>query len=196
MNCARHPQAYKQVVRFWINEDTNRVDITIDRPDRLQLGANVEILVNGQRQTAEVFADVATAGENTLQAAQASIPRDLGAEAWLGDSKDPSGKPDSDMWSFIGNAGDSLIVRLEPDGQGGNNGGAATLRFQGPPTKQVTGELPLRIDVTLGATGKTNIEIEQAALQGKERYRGGYILTIESAQGTIHALNPGDSVEK
>jgi hypothetical protein len=88
-------------------------------------------------------------------------------------------------------------VRLEPDNKGGNNGGHAILRFIGPPRKQVSGELPLRIDIDqLASTGRYDIEIEQAAGQGEERYRGGYTLTIESAQGTIHGLRPDDSVEK
>jgi hypothetical protein len=55
----------------------------------------------------------------------------------------------------------------------------------------------LRIDIAeLGSTGRYDIEIEQAPGQGDERYRGGYTLTIESAQGTIHGLRPTDSVEK
>jgi hypothetical protein len=194
------------VKRFKVNEDTNRVDIKIgirchgpgrcpnDDGDEF---SPLQIFVNGVRQRAETFAETGTEGVNTLQQSQAPSPTELGVEAWLGDTKDPSGTPDSDRWFFLGDAGDSVIVRLEPDNKGGNNEGPAILRFIGPPTKQVSGKLPLRIDVAeLGSTGRYDIEIEQTAGQGDERYRGGYILTIESAQGTIHGLSPTDSVEK
>jgi hypothetical protein len=174
---------------FWVYPDTNRVDITVYK-DRIVTS------VYGGRQTAEASAETATEGVNTLQQSQPRA-RQLGAEAWLGDSQDPSGTSDSDRWFFLGNAGDSLIVRVEPDNKGGNNEGHAILRFIGPPTKQASGKLPLRIDIAeLGSTGRYDIEIEQAPGQGDERYRGGYTLTIESAQGTIHGLRPTDSVEK
>ena len=178
-----------RLVRFKVNKDTNRVDITIDN-------TIIKVAVNGV-ESVEASAETAAEGVNTLQQSQAPSPTQLSVEAWLGDSQDPSGRPDSDRWFFLGNAGDSVIVRVEPDNKGGNNGGHATLRFIGPPTKQVSGELPMRIDVDqLGSTGRYDIEIEQAAGQGEEHYRGGYTLTIESAQGTIHGLTPGDSVEK
>jgi hypothetical protein len=179
---------------FNVNEDTNRVDIKIGSSRESFF---IQVYVNGVRQTAEASAETATEGVNTHQQSQAPSPTELGVEAWLGDTQDPSGTPDNDRWFFLGNAGDSLIVRLEPDNKGGNNGGHAILRFIGPPTKQVSGELPLRIDIDqLASTGRYDIEIEQAAGQGEERYRGGYTLTIESAQGTIHGLRPDDSVEK
>jgi hypothetical protein len=121
-------------------------------------------------------------------------------ESFLGESRnDVSDGPaagESDIFYFVANAGDHLTVRLEADGVKGNNGGQATLRFIGPPTKQVSGELPLRIDVAqLSSTGRYDIEIEQAAGQGEEGYRGGYILTVESSLGNIERLVPTDSVE-
>jgi hypothetical protein len=184
------------VTEFDVNADTNRVDITATgaiSPGKDRL----DVSVYGVKRTAEASAETATEGVNTVQQSQALSPRELAAEAWLGDTKDASGTPDSDRWFFSGNAGDSLIVRLEPDNKGGNNKGQAILRFMGPPTKQVSGKLPLRIDIDqLRSTGRYDIEIEQAVVQGEERYKGGYTLTIESAEGTIHGLRPTDSVEK
>ena len=103
--------------------------------------------------------------------------------------------PDSNVFAFHGNASDSVTVRLEADGVSGNNGGQATLRFVGPPAKQVTGTLPLEFHVGLGSTARYNIAIEQPVVQGAERYRGGYILTVKSSLGNIEKLVPTDSVD-
>lgn len=103
------------------------------------------------------------------------------------------------MFRIVGNAGDSVTVRLDPDTRGGNNGGHATLRFVGPPAQQVTDALtvehPQTITVQLDSTRSYDIAVEQEGL-GDERYKGGYILTVESAQGKLYKLAPFDSVEK
>ena len=121
-------------------------------------------------------------------------------ESFLGESRDNvSDGPapgDSDVFYFVGNAGDTVRVRLEADGVRGNNGGKATLRFVGPLAREVTGTLPLELPpVQLGSTARYDIAIEQAAGQGDEHYRGGYILTVESSLGNIERLVPTDSVE-
>ena len=195
---------YPQRRSFQLKEDANRVDITLDRI-RFIGEYDITVSINGVIQKkigGEGFGETASAGGNTVEQPRASSPIELAAEARLGDSQDPSGRPDSDKWSFFGNAGDSITLRLEPDTTGGNNGGQATLRFVGPPTRQVTGALrPVFgqerwITVELGSTGRHEVAVEQADRQGTERYRGGYILTVESAKGTIHGLMPGDSVEQ
>ena len=58
----------------------------------------------------------------------------------------------------------------------------------GPTARQVSGELPKRITAELDATGRYEIAIEQAAQFEERRYRGGYILTVESSQGKIRTL--------
>jgi len=148
---------------------------------------------------AEALSETTPDGMNTVEQSPAPSPtrvRRLPVKAWLGDSRDPSGIPDSDVFHFFGTAGDSVTVRLEADTEGGNNGGEATLRLMGPTARQVSGELPKRITAELSATGRYEIEVAQSAEQGEKRYRGGYILTVESSQGTIRELIPANSVEK
>jgi hypothetical protein len=133
----------------------------------------------------------------TAEQSQASSPKEVSVDAWLGDSKDAaSGIPESDKFSFEGTSGDTVTLRLEADPQRGNNGGKATLRFGGPPAQQVTGTLPKTITVQLAATGKCEIAVEQPSGGGEEDYRGAYILRVESAQGEIKTLYPTRSVEK
>ena len=103
---------------------------------------------------AEALSETAPDGMNTVEQSQAPSPRRVSVKAWLGDSRDPSGTPDSDVFHFMGTAGDSVTVRLEADTQGGNNGGEATLRLMGPTARQVSGELPKRITAELDATGR------------------------------------------
>ena len=176
-----------------VNRGTNRVNVTLEYQPS---GFFTIATPTGGNQRAQSFGETATDATNILEQSQTSSPTELSVNAWLGDSKDPSGTPDSDMFHFAGEAGDSVTVRLETDPRGGNNGGQATLRFVGPPTKQVSGELPKRVDVTLGSTGRYDIVVEQPGEQGEERYRGGYILTVESLQGNVRRLVPSNSVEK
>ena len=63
----------------------------------------LQVFVYGVRQTAEASAETGTEGVNTVQQSQAPSPIELGVEAWLGDTQDPSGTPDSDRWFFLGN---------------------------------------------------------------------------------------------
>lgn len=167
--------------------NTNRVDITVDPlPDRR---FDIRVSTGGNRTVAALDA--------TAEQSQAPSPKEVSVDAWLGDSKDnPSGIPESDVFSFLGTAGDTVTIRLEADTRRGNNGGDATLRFGGPPAQQVTGALPKRITVELASTGKYQIAVEQPLGGDEKDYRGGYILKVESAQGAIKALVPARSVEK
>jgi len=191
------PAGHKTAVtEFDVNADTYRVDITVI--GKISPGMDrIVVSVYPAPRRAEASSETATEGVNAVQQSEAHSAPQLAAKAYLGDSQVPSGTLDNDRWFFLGNAGDSVIVRLEPDNKGGNNEGNAILRFIGPPTKQVSGKLPLRIDIAqLASTGRYDIEIEQAVGQGEEGYKGGYTLTIESAEGTIHGLRATDSVEK
>jgi hypothetical protein len=186
---------------FLLKRPANRVNITIDDVPNGKWHINVSTAGGVSSgvpapQRGEAFGEMATGGTNTLEQNEAPSRTELSVKSWLGDSQDPSGRPDSDVFHFVGNAGDSVTLRLEADTRGGNNGGHATLRFVGPPARQVTGELPKRITVELGSTGRYDIAIEQAVGQGERRYRGGYFLTVESSQGDIQRLVPTDSVEK
>lgn len=191
-SCGRFPGDVKVRKVFFLHEDDNFVNITVEKRGIL---FNYDIKISTGASSPKKTGELAAEGINTLQESQVPPPRELAAEAWLGDSKDPSGRPDSDMFSFVGAAGDTVRLRLDPDTKGGNNEGHATLRFVGPPAREVTGTLPLQFPIQLGSTAKYDIAIEQPGGQ-VERYRGGYILRIESAQGTIHGLMPADSVEK
>jgi len=63
-------------------------------------------------------------------------------------------------------------------------------------TAALTIEHPHTITVQLDSTRDYDIAVEQSEEQGELRYRGGYILTVESAQGNSHRLQPLNSVEK
>lgn len=181
-----------------IDRPTNRVNITLEELPTGRIGVKFSA---GGKKGAAASSEIATGGLNELEQSQTSSPKEVSVKAWLGDSQDPSGRPDSDMFSFLGNAGDTVRVRLEPDNQGGNNGGHATLRFVGPPARQVTGVLTaehpntFNFPVELDSTRRYDIVVEQPEGPRTERYEGGYILTVESSLN-IERLVPQDSVEK
>jgi len=148
-------------------------------------GASIDITASGGRI------------KTTVNSGSKNITK---TESFLGESgnnvSDGPAAGDGDVFYFVANAGDTVRVRLEADGVRGNNGGKATLRFIGPVAGEVTGTLPLELPpVQLGSTTRCDIAIEQAAGQGDEQYRGGYILTVESSLGNIERLVPTDSVE-
>jgi len=169
----------------------NRVDFTVDPLP----GNRYDIRVStGGNRTVEAL-------DETAEQSQAPSPKEVSVDAWLGDSKDsPSGIAESDVFSFFGTAGDTVTIRLEADTRRGNNGGDATLRFGGPPARQVTGALtvehPKTFTVELDSTRKYDIAVEQPLGGDEKDYRGGYILKVESAQGAIKALVPARAVEK
>jgi hypothetical protein len=180
-----------------LERPANHVFITLD--DRPHGSFDIKVSTFKQvpkKEQPAAFSEIASDSTNTIAQSQAPSPREVSVKAWLGDSQDPSGRPDIDVFSFFGTAGDSITMRLDPDTKSGNNGGHAILRFVGPPARQVTGELPKTIRVELDSTRRYDTAVEQAEGQGEERYRGGYILTIESEQGNIRGPVPGDSVEK
>ena len=172
--------------KYFSVENKNRVDITVD-----------PVFSSGRRFDITVSIGGRAVGTLDAEQSQASSSKEVSVDAWLGDSKDAaSGIPESDKFSFFGTAGDTVTIRLEADPQSGNNGGKATLRFGGPPARQVTGALPKTFTVELTSTGRCEIAVEQPSGGGEEDYRGGYTLKVESAQGEIETLMPAVSVEK
>jgi len=102
---------------------------------------------------------------------------------------------DFDIFQFNGTTGDQVKLRLEADPRAGNNGGQAALRINGKSVdQQRTGTLPLEITVPLGSTTTYDITMEEARISPDQRYRGAYILTLESSLGDIDALQPTSSV--
>jgi len=179
---------------FWLERPARRVNITLDDRPNGRFTVNVS---TGGNQQAEALGMISGDSMGTAGHSQATSARQVSVKSWLGDS---TGGPDSDKFRFLGNAGDSITVRLEPDTRGGSNGGQVTLRFMGPPARQVTAALtiehPHTITVQLDSTRDYDIAVEQSEEQGELRYRGGYIQTVESAQGNPHRLQPLNSVEK
>jgi len=182
---------YKRIKFSLERSDVNRVDFTLGgNPAGLY---TITVSVNG-RAVSTIDA----------QQSEASSSKEVSVEAWLGDSKDsPSGIAESDVFSFFGTAGDTVTIRLEADTKVGNNGGIASFAMVDPHKKKLAKKRskmppfhPETITAELAETGSYQIAVEQPSGGGEEDYRGGYILRVESAQGTIKTLIPGLSVEK
>jgi len=185
--------------RFDLVRPTNQVNLTIDEDSRGSptIGVSFSGGAPKNKQSAAASNQIASDSTNAFAQSQGTSPREVSVRSWLGDSQ---GGSDIDMFRIVaGNAGDSVTVRLEPDTRTGNNGRDVTLRFVGPPSKETTGPLtvehPKTITVQLDSTGSYDIAVE-AAGQGQQRYQGGYILTVESAQGKLYKLAPFHTVEK
>ena len=120
--------------------------------------------------------------------------------AHLGDDPKPAA-PDRDTFSFEGSGGDEVTLRLEEDTEAGHIGEQAALILRdaigGVSFEEVRlGALPLEIITTLPATGKYSIVVEQHNISQVVRFRGDYILSLESSSDTIELIEPTDNVEK
>jgi hypothetical protein len=184
--------------RFDLVRPTNQVNLTIDEDRRGR--PTIAVSFSGpprNRQSAAASNQTASDSANAFAQSQGTSPREVSVRSWLGGSQ--SGSAIDRFRIVAGNAGDSVTVRLEPDTRGGNNGGDVTLRFVGPPAKEATGPLtvehPKTITVQLDSTGSYDIAVETAG-HGGERYEGGYILTVESAQGKLYELAPFHTIEE
>ena len=90
---------------------------------------------------------------------------------------------------------DEITVTVEADGESGNNGGNVGLRIRGNSIDQeVEGVLPLEISVMLPMADTYLIEIKQPKKPKDKRFRGNYILSVESAVG-IESIKPTNDVE-
>ena len=125
-------------------------------------------------------------------------PCSTGVSSFLGDNvKQEKSKRDVDEFNINGKEGDEVTLRLESDPRTGNNGGQATLMLTGNSLNEaVSGALPLEITSTLPATGDYSIVVAQPKGSNVERYRGDYMLTVDSSLGDSVSLRPTASVEK
>jgi hypothetical protein len=133
----------------------------------------------------------------SLSVDKPSPPCHSSVSSFLGDNpKQEKSKRDKDEFLFDGRDGDEVTLRLESDPREGNNGGTASLAISGNSLDESTsGALPLELDVTLPADGKYSIIVEQPRRPKDQRFRGAYILDVESATG-VGLIEPTNNVEK
>ena len=117
--------------------------------------------------------------------------------AFLGDNpRQFKSKPDTDVFQFIGSAGDEVMLRLEADPNDGNNGGEASFGLHGDSLNEATnGNLPLEINATLPANTVYSISVEQMRNTRGLRYRGSYTVILDSQAG-VDLIEPTKNVEK
>ena len=125
------------------------------------------------------------------------------ATATLGDSPSGSGT-DRDSYLLEGLAGDALTLRLEGDGETGQQGDLAVLRLiakGGGFRRTESGKLPLTLSAVLPKNGSYLIEVrplgKKNATPGSGEsgpLRGAYQLTAENAGG-VESLVPTADVE-
>lgn len=134
---------------------------------------------------------------NKLFVERPAPPCSSSVASFLGDNpKQEKSKPDSDVFLFDGGDGDEVSLRLDANPQEGNNGGNATLGISGNSLNESTlGTPPLELDVTLPADGEYSIIVEQPKRPKDQRFRGAYILDVESATG-VGLIEPTNNVEK
>lgn len=128
------------------------------------------------------------------------IPTAALAAAALGDDFKIA-KPDRDTFSFDATEGDEITLRLEENLSTGHLGSQATLRLEGGPLRKgdevVTGDVPFEMSVTIPATGRYEIMVEQTKEKGispEEMFRGNYFLLLKSFLGDFELI-PGNDVE-
>ena len=121
----------------------------------------------------------------------------------LGDDPVP-GKQDRDTFGIKAEAGDQVTIRLDDDPSAGHLGSHARLRLIsgrriGHFQRDESGELPLEITTTIPETGVYELIVGKIAQSDVPdnllSYRGGYILSVGSAENKIESLIPGENVE-
>jgi len=123
----------------------------------------------------------------------------ISTSAFLGD-RPKEFKPDIDTFKFEATDGDEIMLILEEDGAVGHIGEEATFRFRGPigsasVDELRTGKLPLEITATIPKSGDYEIVISQKGISDDLRYRGGYIVTLDSSLGDVEEIVPSQDVE-
>jgi len=119
--------------------------------------------------------------------------------AFLGDRPQQS-KPDRDTFSFSDTEGDEVILTLKKDGAVGHIGEEATFRLRGPRGSASldefrTGKLPLEITANIPTSGDYEIVVNQKGITDDLRYRGGYIITLDTSLGDVDEIVPSRDVE-
>jgi hypothetical protein len=122
---------------------------------------------------------------------------EVSVSSFLGDNfKQEKSRPDKDVFLFDGTSGEEIRLTLEPDPAEGNNGGEASLSLSSNSLDESTsGTLPLDINATLPEDAKYSIIVEQPRKPGTERYRGSYMLNLESSS-EAGVIEPTSTVEK
>jgi hypothetical protein len=128
---------------------------------------------------------------------------DVSVASKLGDDPVP-GKQDRDTFRIEAEEGDELTIRLEGDPSAGHLGSFARLRLIsdrriGHFEEVEAGELPLEITVTIPETGMyevTTAKVLQSDVPDNLlSFKGGYILSVDSAGDKVEALIPGENIE-
>lgn len=118
---------------------------------------------------------------------------------------DPAqGVVDRDTFRIRAEAGDEVTIRLEGDPSTGYIGTYARLRLAsgrglGDFQKAEQGELPLEVTVTIPETGTyevTAVRLVQSDVPDNLlSFKGGYIVSVDSAGDKVESLRPGENVE-
>lgn len=122
------------------------------------------------------------------------------ATANLGDdNRHP--RNDRDTFSFMGTAGDNVVVTLEENPESGHVGEQATLilrnKTNGNSLREIkTGALPIDINATLPTSGEYELIVEYRNIPDDLKYRGNYFLSLESASGEVLEIKPSFNVEQ
>lgn len=128
---------------------------------------------------------------------------DISVSSMLGNNPLPDTQ-DRDTFRIRAEAGDEVTIRLDGDPTAGYIGSFARLRLTsgrriGDFQRVEKGELPLEITVTIPETGTYEVSAAQVLQSDVPdnllSFRGGYILSADSAEDKIKALIPGENVE-
>lgn len=127
----------------------------------------------------------------------------LSVASKLGNDPAP-GARDVDTFRVSAEEGDELTIRLEGDPSAGYIGTYARLRLIsdrriGHIEEVEAGELPLEINVTIPETGTYELTVAKVAQSDVPdnllSFKGGYILSVDSADDKVEALIPAENVE-
>jgi len=134
----------------------------------------------------------------------AESDNEIAVASKLGNDPAPGGV-DRDTFRFRAEEGDEVTLRLEGDPSAGHIGSHARLRLMsgrrlGNFDEVETGELPLEITVMIPETGMyeaTVVKLLQSDVPDNLlSFKGGYILSVDSAEDKVEALIPGENVEQ
>jgi hypothetical protein len=144
------------------------------------------------------FVDLNVTSDGSITVNASSPPCSTGVSSFLGNNfKQEKSKRDVDEFNIDGKGGDEVTLTLESDPQAGNNGGQAILMLTGNSLNDaVSGALPLELTSRLPATGDYLIVVAQPKGSNLLRYRGDYMLTVDSSLGDSDLVTPSNSVEK
>ncbi|HEX9665547.1 MAG TPA: PPC domain-containing protein [Thermodesulfobacteriota bacterium] len=104
-----------------------------------------------------------------------------------------------DTFSFDATEGDEITLRHVENPSTGHLGSQATLILRNaesgsPLNEEITEDVPIEMNLTIPATGKYEIIVEQHDIPPEVWFRGDYFLKLESSGDTEEIL-PGEHVE-